>query len=189
MTMSSRRRSSDATAGGVVCVSHCCGTTCPSGPMASRAMRTQACSTILAPARERPRAWACHGMVPQRIHESTDGHIQVRRHRMPSKVLLSGKARTHLRNAICMVSSASTWASAEGMAVSQAPACGPASDRSSVREARQQHAVAKVRGARPRCVVPPLGAGPLIHPNPRSGKVFIWWLSSSLFPYVVEGFF
>ena len=66
MTMSSRRRSSDATPGAVVCVSHCCGTTCPSGPMASRATRTQACSTILArrasnPVRGHATAWSPSG--------------------------------------------------------------------------------------------------------------------------------
>ena len=46
--MSSRRWSSHATPDPAVCVSHCCGMTCLSGPMAACATRTQACSPILA---------------------------------------------------------------------------------------------------------------------------------------------
>ena len=48
MTRSSRRRSCAPTFGAVVWASHCCGTTGPSDPTASRATRTQARSTSLA---------------------------------------------------------------------------------------------------------------------------------------------
>ena len=47
-TRSSRRRSCAPTFGAVVWASHCCGTTWPSDPTASRATRTQARSTSLA---------------------------------------------------------------------------------------------------------------------------------------------
>ena len=45
MTKSSRRRSSAATPGAVVFASHCCGTTRPSGPIASRTTWIQARSS------------------------------------------------------------------------------------------------------------------------------------------------
>jgi len=62
------------------------------------------------------RAW--HGMVPQRITEGP------RPGASPPQVLeVSGRARRkRLRSAIYMVSGARTWASSEGMAVSQSPA-------------------------------------------------------------------
>ena len=53
-TRSSLRRSSAPTFGAVVCASHCWGTTWPSAPSASRATRTQACSTIFARLASRP---------------------------------------------------------------------------------------------------------------------------------------
>ena len=45
---SSRRLPAGSTCGVVVWANHCCGTTCPSNPTASRATRTQALSTTLA---------------------------------------------------------------------------------------------------------------------------------------------
>ena len=46
MTRSSRRLSSGATPGAVVCANHCCGTTRPSAATASRATRTHARSRM-----------------------------------------------------------------------------------------------------------------------------------------------
>ena len=53
-TKSRRRRSAESTPGADVRASHCCGTTWPSGPTASRAMRTQACSRGFARRASRP---------------------------------------------------------------------------------------------------------------------------------------
>ena len=73
-TRSSLRRSCVPTCGAVVWANHCCGTTCPSDPIASRATRT--CFTILArlarsPVRGHASAWSPNAVQRQRLSQAT----------------------------------------------------------------------------------------------------------------------
>ena len=125
-TMSRRRWSSDGTAAGVAARA-CCGMTRPSGPTASRATRTQARSTM--PAR-RPSA-------PLRGHASAWSPRESRaapqpgaRLPAPHRCRAKGKgSRRRRRSAVCICSGRRVSPGSLGMAVSQAPACGPACER------------------------------------------------------------
>ena len=68
-SMSRCRRSPGATPGAVVCASHGCGTTCPSGPTASRATWIHA-RHHLGPPGEQAGAWASQCVVTESVHLS-----------------------------------------------------------------------------------------------------------------------
>ena len=123
--------------GAVVCASHCWGTTCPSGPTASRATRTHARSTI----------FALRAIRPVRVHASawspkastSPPHLGG-----PQRLAHKGSGRRKLRRRAKSIAwGGSTQAGSQGIAVNQAPACGPACDRRRG-QGRQQRAFAKV---------------------------------------------
>ena len=130
MTKSSRRRSSAATPGAVVFASHCCGTTRPSSPTASRTTWIQARSSTKprrasSPVRGHAMAWsprlstgARQPVVPSPPHLA--------------RVMGRGK-RMRRRSARCIRSGARVVAGSAGMAASHAPACAPAWERSNAR--------------------------------------------------------
>ena len=112
-TRSRRRRSSVGMPLAVVWASHCCGTTWPSAPTASRATRTQARSTTFAhladkPVREQAGAWSPKGAGAAAAGANRQGQAKA-----------SPERNLH-----------GLWRAA----VSHAPACGPAWERSSARE-------------------------------------------------------
>ena len=123
MTKSSRRRSSAATPGAVVFASHCCGTTRPSGPIASRTTWIQARSSTKprrasSPVRGHAMAWS-----PQLSTRARQPGVLSPPHL--ARVMGRGK-RMRRRSARCIRSGVSVVAGSAGMAASHAPACGPA---------------------------------------------------------------
>ena len=116
--------------GAVVLTSHCWGTTCPSGPTASRATLHQARSTSLAclarrPVRGHASAWSPKASV-LRPHPGSAV--------LPQRPGASGSWSRSLRsNAICIVSAVSEVWGSLGMAWSHAAACGPAWEHKSAR--------------------------------------------------------
>ena len=105
--------------GAVVCASHCWGTTCPSGPTASRATRTHARSTIFAlrairPVRVHASAWSPkastsppHPGGPQRLAHKGSGRRKLRRR--AKSIAWGGSTQAGAR--YCSQPGAGLWAS------------------------------------------------------------------------------
>lgn len=125
-TRSRRRRSAGSTSRADVRANHCCGTTWPSGPTASRAMRTHACS----------RGFARRASSPVRGHAAwwSPSASTAAPQPCPCAPHLCGAtgkgSRSRRRKAISMRSGGRAEPASLGMAPSHAAACGPDCDRS-----------------------------------------------------------
>ena len=109
-----------------MCASHCWGITCPSAPTASRATRTHACSKILALRANKPVLGHANAWSPKASTCAPHpGEGPQRR-----ELRCSGR-RKRRRSTSCMACDCRVVAGSMGTAVSQAPACGPACERTS----------------------------------------------------------
>ena len=130
MTRSRRRRSSGRTPTAVVSATHCCGTTRPSGPTASRATCTHACSSTKPRRAKRP----VRGQAAKWSPNTSTRPRQPGKPSPPQRARAIGKgSRRRRRRARCIRSGVSSAAGCAGIALSQDPACGPDWDRNMAR--------------------------------------------------------